>query len=367
MTAWTRDLISALIGLWIVTGIYIDGWAHVNLIDAIETFFTPWHATFYSGLVAFVIWIAVLCLRLRQSGDSALQVLKKLPVGYQSGLAGAAIFATGGAIDMFWHELIGIEKSIDALLSPPHLVLLTGVLLMATTAWRSQRATSTRATVPELISLTSVVAISAFFVNYLAPFGWAAPLLAYVENENEGTVATWIGGLIVFSVLFLVPLLWQLRDGRFRPGTLTAFTLAVGLGVIYAMSEGWDKGLLLAGLIGSLAGAITVDVLLAQPGWRAWRYGLPAMMGLTSFLVWTGQFIGYALAQPVLWPVTLWGGALIIAAGTGAALGAVAWHPPAEIPARAKQRAPDRPIEAIQAASAPAPRHESAPPDRSAA
>ena len=36
-----------------------------------------------------------------------------------------------GAIgDMFWHIIFGIEVSIDALLSPTHLLLLIGALLI---------------------------------------------------------------------------------------------------------------------------------------------------------------------------------------------------------------------------------------------
>jgi hypothetical protein len=327
ISAWTRDLVSALIGLWIIVGIYIDGWAHVNLLDRIESFFTPWHAIFYSGLLAFAIWIGILLLMLRQPGDTPQAVFKRLPTGYLAGAIGGAIFAVGGAADMLWHTLLGIEASIDALLSPPHLVLLTGVLLMATTGWRAQRAVSETATIPELISLTSVVMIAGFFLNYLAPFRWAAPTLPFRQYHDEQTVILWIGGLIVFSALFLVPLLWQLRDGRYRIGTLTAFALGTGLAVAIAMSEHWDKALLIAGVAGAVVGAFIAEVLLVQVPWRTWRYGLPVMMGLSALLVWSGQLAAYAASSPIAWPATLWAGALLLAAGTGAALGAAVWQP----------------------------------------
>ena len=35
---------------WLIVGIFVDGWAHNN--DKPETFFTPWHALFYSGFLA---------------------------------------------------------------------------------------------------------------------------------------------------------------------------------------------------------------------------------------------------------------------------------------------------------------------------
>ncbi len=34
--------------LWLIIGVFVDGWAHMNLAQ-LETFFTPWHALFYSG------------------------------------------------------------------------------------------------------------------------------------------------------------------------------------------------------------------------------------------------------------------------------------------------------------------------------
>ena len=35
--------------LWLLVGLYLDGWAHNNIPELIETFFTPWHAVLYSG------------------------------------------------------------------------------------------------------------------------------------------------------------------------------------------------------------------------------------------------------------------------------------------------------------------------------
>jgi hypothetical protein len=335
ISSWTRDLISSLIGAWIVIGIYIDGWAHVNLRDRIESFFTPWHAIFYSGLLAFAIWIGLLLLTLRRPGDTPQAVFGRLPAGYKAGAIGGAIFAVGGAVDMLWHTLIGIETSIDALLSPPHLVLLSGVLLMATTAWRSQRTVSPVSTVPELISLASVVAISAFFLNYLSPFRWAAPTLEFRPYQHEDTVIMWIGGLLVTTALFLVPTLWQLRDGRYRLGTLSVFVLTTGLAIDYAMSESWPKDLLLAGVIGATLGALVTEVLMDRLPWRGWRYGLPILTGAAAFIIWSGQLIAYGIAGVVMWPATLWLGTLLLAVGTGAAIGAVSWRHDTAVPTKA--------------------------------
>src|SRR5581483_11876177 len=46
------DLIVAVLSLWILAGLYLDGSAHHHIPDLIETFFTPWHAVLYSGFAA---------------------------------------------------------------------------------------------------------------------------------------------------------------------------------------------------------------------------------------------------------------------------------------------------------------------------
>ena len=38
-----------LSSLWLFTGLYLDGWAHNNIPDQIDSFFTPWHLVLYSG------------------------------------------------------------------------------------------------------------------------------------------------------------------------------------------------------------------------------------------------------------------------------------------------------------------------------
>jgi hypothetical protein len=39
-------------GWTVIWGGYVDGWAHNHLATTLESFFTPWHAAFYSGFMA---------------------------------------------------------------------------------------------------------------------------------------------------------------------------------------------------------------------------------------------------------------------------------------------------------------------------
>src|SRR3546814_9388797 len=43
-------LASVAFGLWMVVGLFLDGWAHDNAKP--ESFFTPWHGVLYSGFAA---------------------------------------------------------------------------------------------------------------------------------------------------------------------------------------------------------------------------------------------------------------------------------------------------------------------------
>src|SRR4051794_28634008 len=61
------DWTMAGLSIWWMGGLFIDGWAHSN-IPQLETFFTPWHAIFYSGFLAVATALMVqVLLNLRQA------------------------------------------------------------------------------------------------------------------------------------------------------------------------------------------------------------------------------------------------------------------------------------------------------------
>jgi hypothetical protein len=115
-----------VLGLFI-TGAYVDGWAHNHYGNQIESFFTTWHAILYGGFLLTALYVVVAGVRNRRSGYDWRHCL---PKGYGVTLLGVATFALFGFIDMIWHILYGFENSIDAFLSPPHVGLFFGSLLM---------------------------------------------------------------------------------------------------------------------------------------------------------------------------------------------------------------------------------------------
>src|SRR6266487_2206187 len=112
-----------LASLWFLAGQFLDGWAHNNLASSLESFFTPWHGVLYSGFFAVAGVLVVGQARNMARGHVWTQAL---PQGYLLALFGAVLFSFGGAGDLVWHTMFGIESNIEALLSPTHLLLATG-------------------------------------------------------------------------------------------------------------------------------------------------------------------------------------------------------------------------------------------------
>src|SRR3546814_8505868 len=70
-------LASVAFGLWMVVGLFLDGWAHDNAKP--ESFFTPWHGVLYSGFAASAAAAVLVAMRAR-SGVRPWR--DDLPVGH---------------------------------------------------------------------------------------------------------------------------------------------------------------------------------------------------------------------------------------------------------------------------------------------
>src|SRR3970040_2009823 len=90
------DWLMALFSLWLIGGLYLDGWAHAH-ISNLETFFTPWHSVLYSGFLGQAAVLAGLFVRNLRRGESFSTAL---PRSYGLSLVGAGLFTLGGVGDM---------------------------------------------------------------------------------------------------------------------------------------------------------------------------------------------------------------------------------------------------------------------------
>ncbi|HET8852577.1 MAG TPA: LpqB family beta-propeller domain-containing protein [Ktedonobacteraceae bacterium] len=181
------DWIVTILCIGLVGGAFLDGWAHAHgKVD--NTFFTPWHAVLYSCFALVGAFLFVSWLRNRRKGYPWRDAL---PFGYGVSLLGAFIFGIGGVLDLIWHTLFGIEVSIDRLLSPTHLLLGLGFVLIVSgplrAAWARFPGTAGYGRLellPAVVSVTLLLSTFTFFTEYAHPlvYTWAASTVHATAN-----------------------------------------------------------------------------------------------------------------------------------------------------------------------------------------
>jgi hypothetical protein len=260
------DWIIALVSIWWMGGLFVDVWAHSN-VPQLETFFTPWHAVLYSGFLAVAAALVIKNIRnwkLAALGDMASgafpspvtcisntgrrsSFLESVPAGYELSLLGVGIFAVSGVGDLTWHLPFGIERSVDALLSPTHLGLALGVGLALSgpfrAAWlRRERVgtSSWRQLGPAMVSLTFILSLLTFFTEYASSLVNPWPIYPTSVLAGNGRIiptsvlegtgpVLGVTDILLQAVLLMSFVLLALRGWRLPMGAFTSiFTLNAG-------------------------------------------------------------------------------------------------------------------------------------------
>lgn len=312
------DWLMAVLGGWLIGGLYLDGWAHIH-VPALETFFTPWHAVLYSGYIAGAVVLALTVRRNRRRGAPRTRAL---PAGYGLSLAGAFVFFFGGVADMLWHVTFGIEDGVEGLISPSHLALAFGGGLMVTGPLRAglhhpaPARESWLSRMPMVVSLTLLVSLITFFTEYASPYAttWVAET---PRTGSQAYLSAGLAGFLVQPAVLMGLVLFVLRMQPLPPGGLTVL-LSVNVALMTIIHDKYlDTGpypligaAVLAGLIGD---ALIAWLRPAPDRVRAFRtvaFAIPAVQYLLYFLA----IMAWAR---VAWSVHLWPGAIVIAGGVG--------------------------------------------------
>lgn len=322
--------------VWLSVGMAVDAWAHRN-IPALETFFTPWHALFYSGFAATATHLG---LTIRRNVRAGYPRARAAPEGYAEAVVGLVIFAFGGLGDALWHELFGVEKDLAALISPTHLLLFAGITLMVSSplrsAWRrggrlgvGGDAPTLGELMPTLLSVMMVLTMFSFVTQGLSPFiePFAArdhaalgDLTSSQPRDERATArlaylsqTLGLAGFLVQTVLLVGAMLPLLRRWRLPFGSF-AFVLTLNVAIQTALSElYWFVPLAL------LAGLAT-DALAwrwARPNGPAW--GLRAVAAAMPALLWGPYMAALALGVGggLAWERELWAGTILVSGATG--------------------------------------------------
>lgn len=305
------DRLMAGLALLFISGVYLDGWAHNHgLVD--KTFFTPWHAVLYSSyFVNGVVLVSVL----RINHGRGRSWFTALPSGYELSFLGVPLFLMAGLGDMVWHILFGIENGIDPLLSPTHLLLaLGGMLIMSgplRAGWR--RATQEQGWSllwPALLSLGIILALFSFFTSFAHPVVETDLITTYPYTETKGAWGS--ASILLQSAIITGAALFALRRWRLPLGSLTLIlTLNTTL-----ISFFQDEYLL---IITTLLAGVILDLLYwrLQPSvkrpdaLRIFAFAFPLIYNLCFFV----PTILYNGGIP--WTIHLWLGVCVMSGVAG--------------------------------------------------
>ncbi|GGT40939.1 hypothetical protein ACFFV7_39950 [Nonomuraea spiralis] len=318
------DLVTALLGVWFGVGLMIDAWAHSNLTE-LETFFTPWHAAFYSGFAAvsgWIIWQVYRNVRLGRQGLAAV------PQGYLAGLVAIPAFAVCGLADMTWHTVLGIETSIDILFSPSHLGLIVTMLLIITTPLRSAWSApdvgvrpSLGRLVPALAGLAFAATLVSLFLSYGDALQYGSADIVESFSDVRGPGADRLAASMAISnVVLLAPVLLVVRRWNLPFGGVTVMYTVAAL--MPGSQTAFEN---LPTLLTFVAAGLASDVLirLLRPS-GARRAAYWAFAGLSAFVTWSLYIAVASVAGGGLPAVPeLWTGAPVVAGLIGLALGAL--------------------------------------------
>jgi hypothetical protein len=314
------DALMAGLSALFLTGLMVDGWAHFHgRVD--DSFFTPWHLVFYS---AFALCALALGLKQWRGVADGHTFGRALPKGYGASLAGVVIFGLGGAGDMVWHTLFGIESGTEALLSPSHIALGIGMALVFTGPLRSAWARAANGETlygwrnlwPMLVSATLFTTLVMFFTSYAHPM--TMPLAQRVlsgrgipfDPQDFGVTAILLETAVLTGIVGVLLTRWTLPAGAI---TLISGASAAILTVLV------DSYVFLPPLYVAL---VIVEIV-------AWRLkpstsrpnALIAVLTVLPVLMYLAYFVAINRYERIFWSVHVWTGAIALAGVVGALVG----------------------------------------------
>jgi len=311
--------------LWTMFGAGVDAWAHWHGATD-STFFTPWHAVLYSGVVAAaIVHFGTVCFNVGRG----YPLSEAIPPGYQYAMLGLGVALIGGGLDLVWHTLFGVEANIEALLSPTHAILVIGFVLVFSGPFRALwermprgAKVNWRQGFPAVMSLTIVTMLLTAYFDYLSPWSgaWASnryaaiPVLTgpdpFVWSPSEFAIALGVSATIV-SGAFLVGLVLFVNRQLCLP--LGSWTLILVLSTAIAETFRDEFRLVPVAFVGGLLFDLVARYVLKPGVWLA-KYAYAFAMPVVLF---TAYYVALFLTGGVWWSAHVVVGSVVMAGGGG--------------------------------------------------
>ena len=319
--------------VWIASGFFLDAWAHGHV--PVESFFTPYHGIFYSGMLALLLVLAGFILRNRARGYAWSDCV---PRPYRLALLGIPIFIAAGVGDMLWHIALGVEEGVDALLSPTHQALGLGIFFLSSGPIRSVLADRTSTSLVKQLPLTLGLATWLILVHFGTAYAFdpsagrtnAPPPIApftpdYLTSLSIGYYKVSLGVLVVIfqSTVMNGFALWLISRMKTQPGT---FALLYLIGNVPAAAAFTNQTPLLAVTIAQSAiTGIVADTLIARYDPQPANRRAFAWFAVAVPISYVGVYLaGTAIADRLWWDWNVALGAWIWAGVCGYALSLLA-------------------------------------------
>jgi hypothetical protein len=318
-------LVTGTIG-WLLGGLYADGWAHNNGLP--DSFWTVWHAIFYSGYAACAaVILGVIALRRPRAAGWR----EAIPGGYLAAALGAIVFGFGGIFDKGWHTAFGIELGNDALLSPSHLMLGVGMFLIVSGPYladlrRRDDSASLARRLPMVLSLVATFSLLTFFTMYSGPY--SNVLGAAGNGTTSDRLFRGLLGMFLFSAFISGLLLMVLRRTPLPLGSITLILGLDGVAMILMTSRNTPLDVQLAFSAVGIAAGVIGDFLLVRLHPSAARpLALRALVALVPIAYFSLYFAVVYSRYGFGWSPTFLVGSVVLSGAIGLLLSFVALPP----------------------------------------
>ena len=279
-----------------------------HIMEEPETFFTPSHAVLYVGVgmltIAAVTSVILLIRNNLLRGMPVATALKLLIIG-------STISLVAGPSDFLWHETFGV----DGLLSPPHLALITGMLINAVATILGLARIDVHITSPSRQKLIKAAMIPAFAALWFTTTWYVYMFsLPFSNGENfQFNLNPLIASLIAIVTLPILSSIIFLTAskciGRFGAGTIVS-ALVVGINIFANIvpSHGMLSSILPWYTITAILPALIADIVLYSSAMKS-KLGLRAseliagILVSSVFYIFNYPMLTWAFANPLDMPI----------------------------------------------------------------
>ena len=307
MTTIITMLIIATCGSFLqIAGTSWDVTSHI--MQEPETFFTPSHTVLYAGVGLLTI----------AAGTSGFLLIKNNELRGRSFatpmkllIIGSTISLAAGPSDFLWHETFGV----DGLLSPPHLALITGMLINAIATVVGLARIGVHVTSSSRQRLIKAAMVPAFAALWFTTIWYVYMFsLPFSDGENfqfnlNPTIASLIAIVtlpLLSSIIFLIA---SKSIGRFGAGAIVS-ALVVGTNIFANIvpSQGMMISILPWYFIIAILPALIADIILNNSTTKS-KLGLRAselvagILVSSVFYIFNYPMLTWAFAIPLDMPI----------------------------------------------------------------